>query len=134
MQRSELIRVRTLAPGDRNFIMATWLRGLRYGNSWFGMIDQDTYFRVYGQFIEKILADPKTLVQVACLHDDPEVILGYAVSRGDSLDFVFVKRSWRKIGIAKSLTSNPISRVTHLTSVGASILRQHPNVKFDPFV
>lgn len=133
LDRNSLISIRPSEPGDHNFIMATWLRGLRYGNDWFEAIDSEIYFRVYGLFIEKIIADKNTSVNVACLKDDPDVILGYSVSSGPVVHWVFCKKSWRNIGIAKSLVPKTIEKVTHLTSVGRSILRRSPNVKFDPF-
>lgn len=133
LDRNSLISIRPSEPGDHNFILATWLRGLKYGNDWFDAIDSETYFRVYGAFIEKIIGDKNSTVSVACLKDDPDVILGYSVTTGKSLVWVFIKKSWRNIGIAKSLVPKTIEKVTHLTSVGRSILRKNPDVKFDPF-
>jgi GNAT superfamily N-acetyltransferase len=117
---------------DRNFILATWLKGLRYGNDWFQAIDSNVYFAVYQKVILAILADPRVTVNVACLKDDPEVILGYSVHSGNRLDWLFVKKSWRCIGIGKSLIPEGITLVSHLTSVGRSISRRR-NWVFNPF-
>lgn len=133
MEKNDLITTRDGVDADRNFILATWLRGLRYGNSWFEAIDQKTYFEFYQRVIETILARPDTVVKVACLKEDPEVILGYAVYAGGRLDWVFVKKAWRSIGVAKSLVPQDITVVSHLTEVGKSIMRRHPPMVFNPF-
>lgn len=133
LQKSDLVSVRDYLPGDRNFILATWLRGLRYGNEWFEAVDQKIYFDFYNKVIEIILNRPDTQVKVACLKDDPEVILGYSVYTGGVLHWVFVKKAWRSIGIMKSLLPEGIVAVSHLTTVGKSILRRHPGVVFNPF-
>ena len=131
--KSELIGIRDSNPGDINFILATWLRGLKYGNDWFQMIDPDIYFSIYQSAIEAILAKPNITVKVACLKDDPEVVVGYAVYANQRLDWVFVKKAWRGIGIAKSLIPDDIKTVSHITAVGKKILHKHQGVKFNPF-
>src|ERR1700744_4453926 len=112
VQKSDLVTVRDLQDGDRNFILATWLRGLRYGNDWFGAIESEVYFKVYQGVIETILNDPRVTVKIACLKEDPEVVLGYAIYSGNRLDWVFVKKMWRGIGIAKSLIPAAITVVS----------------------
>ncbi len=133
MSKSDLVAVRDAVDSDRNFILATWLKGLRYGNDWFEAIDSKIYFDFYHKVIETILARPDAQVRVACLREDPDVILGYSVYAGNRLDWVFCKKEWRSIGIAKSLVPKEITMVSHLTSLGKSILRKHPELKFNPF-
>lgn len=137
-QRSDLMTLRVYdTKNDKNFIFSTWLRGLRYGNDWFLSVNNDVYFECYHKVIERILAHPDAQVVVACLKDDPEVILGYSVTRfiNDKtvLDWVFVKKAWRSIGIAKALVPEKIETVTHLTKVGKAILSKSPYV-FNPFL
>lgn len=131
--KSELITIRDAESGDINFILATWLRGLKYGNDWFQMIDPEAYFLVYQKVIEAILQRPDTVVKVACLVEDRDVLIGYSVYAGDRLDWLFVKKNWRNIGVARSLVPENINVITHLTAVGKTILRKHPTVKFNPF-
>ena len=97
----------------------------------------------YHNILEKFLLRPGVNIKVACLKDDPEVILGYSVSRniknGEAdisvVDWVFVKAAWRKIGIGKLLMPTKINAVTHLTKSGRSIVEQKlPNVIFNPFI
>lgn len=133
IDKKQLVAVRDGVDGDRNFILATWLKGLRYGNDWFEAIDSRIYFEFYHKVIEAILARPDTVVKVACLADDGDVILGYSISTGDILHWTFCKKEWRSIGIAKSLVPPTTHTVTHLTSLGRSIMRKHPTLKFNPF-
>src|SRR5580692_5240979 len=123
LEKKDLVSVRGPMPEDINFIFASWLRGLYYGNTFFGEIPKDIFMDKYHQVIQNILT--KATVRVACLKDDPEVILGYSVIRnteaGETLDWVFVKSAWRRVHIGKSLVPNKLNAVTHLTKIGRSL-------------
>jgi GNAT superfamily N-acetyltransferase len=86
----------------------------------------------YHSIVEKLLY--ARLVKVACLKDDEDTIVGYALMSNDetTLDWVFVKRAWRTIGIAKSLVSSKTTTVTHLTKSGLSISKKK-HLQFNPF-
>ncbi len=135
LPKKDLISIRDSLPDDKNFIFSTWLKGVYYGNDWFQEIDQDSYFRNYQKIIEKILARPDVRIQVACLRDDPGVVLGYSVLEGDILHYVFCKEVWRGIGLSNDLVPKNIKIVTHLTKPGRAILRaKYPNAIFNPFM
>lgn len=134
LHKKDLIAYREMKPEDLNFIYSTWLKGLRYGNEWFEFITKEAYYTFYHRIIELILQKPTILIKVACLKDDPDVILGYAVSEGSVLHWVFVKSAWRKIGLAKDLIPE-FKSVSHITSIAKSILiTKFPNVEFNPFI
>lgn len=135
MNRSELVAVRDGTHDDINFILATWLRGLYYGDSIFSNMVKDTFMHKYHTVLENILASPNTVIRVACLRDDPGVILGYAVMRKDlkTIDFVFVKKVWRGIGIAKQIIPSTVTSATHFNKTGLSLLKSR-NLTFDPFL
>lgn len=130
------LATRGYTDNDHNFILATWLRGLYYGDSWFSVIPKNVFMENYHRFIENRLKTPGIKISVVCLKDDPEVILGYSVSRTiegiNILDWIFVKSAWRNLGIAKSLIPQPIHAVSHLTKVGKSL--KPANVIFNPFI
>jgi hypothetical protein len=126
--------IRSPTAEDCPFIFATWLRGLRYGNELFGLIESDIYFEKYHEIIQKILTSPGVQVSIACLKDQPDVILGYSVFTGNRLHWVHVKSAWRNIGIARELVPSNTKLVSHVTKVGASILKAHPSVRFNPFI
>ncbi len=135
IDKKNLIAIRDGVPEDHAFIMATWLRGLYYGDSWFSLINKDVFMTAYHLHLETLLKTPGITVKVACLKDDPEVILGYAVLTADRIvHWVYCKGAWRKIGIAKSLVPDNVTSATHLTKIGLSILRKKPRISFNPFV
>lgn len=121
-------------PDDWNFIMSTWLKGLRYGNDWFELIEAPVYYENYAKAIENTLQSPTTAVRVACLKDTPDIILGYSVSHGDHVFWTFVKKAWRGIGVASSLVPDTTTSAGNLTEVGKAILKKRPKIKFNPFI
>ncbi len=140
-ETAEAVQIRDLTDDDLPFIYASWLKGLYYGNEWFNLIrPKDLFMGIYHQVLERLLKHPDTVVKVACLKSDPTVILGYAVFHFVApnyryLDWVFVKKPWRGIGVAKSLVpTDKINTVSHLTKTGVTLLYDHPNISFNPFL
>lgn len=90
----------------------------------------------YHKVLERFLDNPKVKITVACLKDDPQVILGYSVTREVKgqvvLDWVFTKKAWRNIGIGKSLVPSNLQVVTHMTKTGKGI--KPSNVIYNPFI
>lgn len=134
LDKTGLVSVRDVTAQDTNFIMSTWLKGLRYGNEWFEAIPSNIYFAAYHKVVEGILLKSNTEIKVACLKEDPDTILGYSVYSGNTLHFVFVRNRWRNIQIAKSLVPKEITVATHLTKIGKSILSKQSKIIFNPFV
>jgi len=137
------LTLRDYTPNDRHFILATWLRGLFYGDTWFSQIPKAIFMENYHRALERVFSTPGVKIKVACLADDKDVILGYSVYRTlnhngidiNVLDWVFVKSAWRKIGLAKKLIPPSIEACTHLTKSGTSIIKcKLPNVIFNPFL
>ena len=134
VNKSELVTIRDGIESDFPFIYASWLRGYRHGNDHVALIDNDAYFREQHKTIESILSDPATSVKIACLKDQPDVILGYCVHKLVRMDWIFIKKSWRGIGLAKDLIPKDIKCVSHLTKVGFSLLRKQPNMRYNPYL
>jgi hypothetical protein len=136
MKSSDLYEVRDYRESDLNFILATWLRGLKYGNDWYNLITPEVYFNTYKVVIQHILKHPGTSTKIACLKDDSDVILGYAVlnKQHTVLHWSFVKSPWRNIGIMKTLVPRSVEVVTHMTKVGLGLLRKNPGMTFNPFL
>lgn len=134
--QKDLITTRGYLPEDRAFILSCWLRGLYYGGSFFSEIPKGVFMDHYHKVLEKFLDNPKVNVHVSCLKDDPQVILGYSVSRLSQgqvvMDWIFVKSAWRKIGVAKSLVPENLQAVTHMTRTGRSL--KPDNVVYNPFL
>lgn len=130
-----LYDIRTATPDDDNFILATWLRGLYYGDSWFSQIPKNIFMDNYKKIAKATLTNPKVTIKIACLKEDPTVILGYSIVSKDSKAVIwcFVKTAWRKQGIGRSLLPESPLFVTHLTALGKSLLPRLPGTTFNPF-
>lgn len=127
----EIIIYRDHKTEDAGFIYSTWLQGLYYGNDWFKQIDQETYFDFYNKIIRQLLFKKSAKIKVAALKEDPDVLIGYSVWRESTLDWVFVKPAWRRLGIAKRLIPENIAKCTHMTKIGKSL--KPKEWEFDPF-
>lgn len=125
--------IRDAVPEDKSFIMATWLKGLYYGDSWFSSIPKSIFMNNYKLILEAILA--KHLVKVACLKEDSNVIIGYSILSNDytTIHWVFVKQAFRNKGVGRSLVPQYPTNVSHLTTLGKSLLAKIPNCVFNPW-
>lgn len=132
-ETSSLYEIRDFKPEDKSFVMATFLRGLYFGDSWFSLIPKDIFMSNYKLIAEAILA--KHQVKVACLCEDKDVILGYSILSGDfkTIHWVFVKSAFRKQGIARALLPKYPTTVSHLTLVGKNLLPKFKDCVFNPF-
>lgn len=130
------LKVRPSIADDFNFIYATWLRGLYYGSEFYGSIDKEAFFKNYEKVIKQLLARTDIKINIACLEDTPDVILGWAVlGPTDTLHYVFVKEAWRRQGLTASLVidCSEIRSVTHITKLGNTI-RIKKKLVFNPFL
>jgi hypothetical protein len=120
-------------------IQATWLRGLKHGSEFFGLVDTKIFFTVYSKVVMALITRPEATVRIAVLADDHDVIVGWSAFEGKILHYVFVRpgekgASPRKHGIATALVPKDFEMITHLTKVGKSIWRKkYRTVKFNPF-
>lgn len=118
----------------RPMIFSKWLKSLRYGNPFFKDMDSKAYYDTFHEVIERILAAPKTLVTLAVLTDDNDIVLGFCVSRVPVLEYVHVHRDQRMQGIAKNIMPNEITHFTHMTKMGRILWqKKHKEWKFNPF-
>lgn len=119
----------------RNLIYSKLLRSLRFGNDYFKLIDSDAYYQRYNLYITHLLAKPEMLVSYAVLSDDPDVVLGFSIHRGNILDYVHVHKDNRKLGIATKLIPTYAEVFTHITKSWEPVWRKkYPDMKFNPFV
>lgn len=136
MNSSDLVELRDFEEADKNFVYSTYLRGKYYGD--FGGvkdIPKDIFMKNEHDVLEHVLERSTTKVTIACLKEDPSVIIGYSVASTSHpvLYWVFIKAAFRRIGIAKLLVPQPIKFTTCLTRLGASIAKQK-GVIYDPYL
>lgn len=117
-------------------VYSRWLRSLRYGNNLFKKISSNEYYKSYHAYIDKLMEKPDSLVRLAVLSDDHDVVLGFSVSREDVLDYIHVHSDYRRVGIARSLLSKRITTFTHLTSFAITVWQgkdsKYKHLKFNP--
>lgn len=127
--------IRDIEPGDIPFILATFLRGVYYGHQHLKLIPKEIFMANYKVVAQKLLYAPSTYTKVACLKEDPTIILGYVITNGnmDQVHWIYVKSAWRRQGIGKTLLPPRAANATHLSSVGAYLLDKY-NITFNPFL
>lgn len=130
-----LFDIRNGNEKDKNFILATFLRGLYYGESFFSQVPKDIFMDKYKHVARALVDAPGVTIKIACLPEDQDVILGYSIVSNDSktVYWCFVKKAWRERGIAKSLLPKEPEYVAHLTALGESLLCKISNPKLNPF-
>lgn len=123
-----------LPPQYRNLILSKWKRSLRYGNDYFKLSEPESFYSAYDLYISRLMGLPQTVVRLAVLAEDSDVVLGFSVSRGAVLDYVHVHQYVRRRGIGRSLVPHDIQEITHLTKTGLAIWgNKFPEWTFNPF-
>jgi GNAT superfamily N-acetyltransferase len=126
--------IRDYQPSDKAFVLATFLRGVYYGDSWFSKIRKDIFMENYKKIAEFAMDNNKVTIKVACLREDPDVIIGYSILSADykAISWVYVKKAWRLKGIARSLIPKYPEFATHLSELGERLMTKI-NLTFNPF-
>ncbi len=130
-----LYNIRDAVSNDKNFIMATFLRGVYYGDPYFTAVPKHIFMANYKVLAEKVIDSKAITIKIACLKEDPDTILGYSLLSADKqcIIWAFVKTSWRRRGIAKSLLPSNPTAYMHLTPIAKPLLAKLPGIVFNPF-
>jgi GNAT superfamily N-acetyltransferase len=132
MQAFEL---RQMDRGDESFVFATWLKSHRQSR-FASVIPADAYFRGHHLVIERILARPSVRATVAHPVGERDTILGYSVSEGSTIHWVYVKLPFRGLGIARALLGDidvPHATISHLTKDAEKALLRWPCIIHNPY-
>lgn len=118
-----------------NLVRSRWMRSYRRHNDFIKLIDAASYFGAYEPYVVGVLNRPTTIVRLAVLQEDRDVVLGFSVSQGSVLHYVDVPTPNRRQGIGKSLVPQEIGWFSHITRIGMKIWpSKFPNAKFSPFI
>lgn len=98
-----MIKLRPMRDDDLDFVFSSYLRSYKYGNPLADMISTGDFFHHQRLNIMAILASESSTAIVACLPDDEDIILGFAITEPQIVHFVYVKADWRNQGIAKEM-------------------------------
>ena len=114
---------RPMIEGDKPFIYSTWRNQAFYGAVNPHTQPSKIFFKKMTVLIKEILSESRPLV--ACLESDPDLVIGYSVSKGTHLYWVYVKKDYRNKGIASLLVPKDIvSGEWDQTLTGNAILKK----------
>lgn len=107
---------------DAPLVFSTWRDAL-----WFEQERDEAesiqFYRAVNKKIRFLLAMPDTKIKIACLKDDPDIIIGYSVVNKDNVIWTYVKFDYRRKGIANLLCKGLKSVSFPLTRIGEKIVR-----------
>jgi GNAT superfamily N-acetyltransferase len=112
---------------DFDFVQGTLLNHFYEEAFWSLRLTTRIFFDGHTPLVRSLLQQAS--VVIACERDDPTSILGFVVFEkgggpdgADVIDFIYVKKAWRKLGIGKMLliatgleTGNPTLEGVHVT-------------------
>jgi len=87
------IKVRDHVEDDIAFIYDAYMRNNWYLKENSTTLKKATWMGLQRKRLDKILETQK--VQVACLSQDEDIIVGFGFKDGEEKDFVYVKLAWR---------------------------------------
>lgn len=107
---------------DIPFIYSTWRDTLWFDEK---RNDEDSpeFYRTTNRQIKKILNKPNIIIKIACLKNDPNFIVGYAVMTEENLEWVYVKFDFRGDGVANLLCKHIKSITYPFTKVAKEIIQ-----------
>lgn len=115
---SDEIEVRTVVKEDLNFVLATWLRSYRHASQFAKKISNEIYFKWHHKVIERIIERGGNIL-IAHPVGEPNVILGYLCIENQSMlpvvHYCYVKKTFRKMGVAKALLDGSTLEGAHFT-------------------
>lgn len=120
--------IRAFQKDDAGFIFSTWSKGAYHGAETKPQIEKSKWFRDHYLYVCDAIEQGD--VRVACLADDSNTILGYSVAFGGSLQWIYVKQDFRRLGIGSMLERfwERVSNV-HMTKIGKAILNKREEKK-----
>lgn len=106
------IKFRPAEIGDVNFILNSFLKSHRTATDDNKRMSNDVYYNIVKQKVVEIIGSNSILV--ACNAADPEQIFGWVCYRLDVVPvfhYIYVKYTWRKLGLARLLLSTVYSDI-----------------------
>lgn len=116
--------IRALREDDLGYIVDTWRQGFA-ADSYLCRFDRDVYFRLMARHIKGLTREEGAIVRVACDPSDETTILGYAVLTGDELHYVYVRKDFWRMGVARALLAG-LTVVSHSFRTDAGDRRIKP--------
>lgn len=101
----ENIETRLANTDDMNFIYSTWLKSYRHSSNFAKKLSNEVFYEWHHKVIDRFL-DRGGSITIAHPIGEPSVILGYLCAEKEPaaiIQYIYVKKPFRKMGIAKTL-------------------------------
>lgn len=122
--------LRPMVPGDRSFIIDMWLksRPRMFGRA----LDPRAYWRGQNRLCNGLLDSCAALV--ACWTEDPDFIMGWAVTSSSAVHYVWVREDYRRTGIATDLLKPYLGKSCIYTQPPTVPIRIPEGWAYDPYL
>lgn len=126
----------TIAPGDarhHSLVYGTWLNAFLMLSDFAKPIARDVYFPAQHDRIERLLRRSKLEVAIPEGASAPTCV-GYCVTEGPILHWIYVKGMWRRAGVASALLAGRrLEQFSHWTYDWDHMARKVPHLKYNPY-
>jgi len=126
------VKVRKVKKADLPFILSSWFESYWKAHASKRGLAYETYKSYQDDLIKRLLH--RSLVLVACPVFDDTEILGYSVTEGSTLHYVYVKSVYRRMGIATGLASMPLTVYTHGAEKPGRRFAESLGLLFNPYL
>lgn len=134
---NEEIQIRTAMPDDLSFIYSTWLRSYRHASQFAKRMTNEIFYEMHHKVIDRFI-ERGGQIFIAHPKGDSETILGYlcADTAMPVIQYVYVKKSFRKMGIATALHKNASAAImfSHWTNDTDWIVKKLKNLIYNPYL
>jgi GNAT superfamily N-acetyltransferase len=135
------IQKRELKESDRDFVFSSWLFSFKGASPFAKRIRGKDFYKNHQKVIENIIERPTLMTCVACLEDDPDVILGFIIWEQDqgtvSVHYIFVKEIYRGNGVGaflwEEIPKKEVIYASHLTYPVVKFFNQNESLHYDPY-
>lgn len=119
-----------------NYVVARFHRSLTRGNDYFRLIPHEIYKENYDKYLRSVIQRKDTIIRLAVLNPDRDIILGFSILEPGVLHYVYVARDYRLQGIGKALIpQHDFDAFTHITEIGLKLWpKKFPKAIFNPFI
>jgi hypothetical protein len=128
--------IRAARGSDLNFIFDTFKLAMKFDSMLGKSVKPSVFNREFPKVIDFLLEHGETIV--ACLKEDPHIIVGYMIYEPETVHFIFVKQVFRRMGVAKALIQKAFgaSGPTTYTNKTKSIRKFIDNfpIEHNPFI
>lgn len=129
--------VRPGTKDDLPFVIDSWMSSFR-SSSFAGDVDAKTYYKHQRQRVISALTAEGSKLLILHAEGSPETIIGWVCHNGPVLHYLYVKGSFRKMGLAEVLVNSAgltqAAEYTHVTRDGARFAKAFKEWHYNPYL